>query len=76
MPQSYLVYSQNNNDVFQTISVGTVFIGLSAYINGLGNPALQLGNCTGPHGENFTSVIELDCVTGTIRVSGTAVMVP
>jgi hypothetical protein len=77
MPQVRGISSPTTG-IYEVISTNnaTAFIAFAATLDASDNPVLQIGSCTDNNGGGFAPVLELNCITGVLKLNGVQVVVP
>jgi hypothetical protein len=76
MPQSNQISLQTTN-VYEVVNCGaTKFVAFACALDGSNNPIWQVGTCTDLMGNNFVPMLEINCVSGQLKVNGTVVTIP
>ena len=76
MPQSNQISLQSTS-VYEVVNCGAnKFVAFACTADGSNNPIWQVGTCTDLYGNNFSPMLEINCVTGQLKVNGVVVTVP
>ena len=75
-PQSNQISLQTTN-VYEVVSCGaSKYVAFGCTVDGSSNPIWQIGTCTDLSGNNFTPMLELNCVSGQLKIGGQVVTIP
>jgi hypothetical protein len=77
MPASNQVFAPGTG-VYEIIrcDASNAFVAMAVNVDGSGNPLWQIGRCTDLYGNGFVVMLEINTVTGVLKVNNVAVTVP
>ena len=69
--------SLQSTPVYEVVNCGAnKYVAFACTVDISNNPVWAIGTCTDLSGNNFTPMLELNCVTGQLKVGGQVVTIP